>query len=105
MSQLPNTFLSLRDAYPEVAKASDALSQATNSAGPLTEREQQLVRLAFAVAAGLEGATHSHVRRSLEQGLSAEEIRQVALLAMTTLGFPTAVRGYSWISDVLDAKP
>lgn len=104
MSQLPASFTSLRDAYPEVAKAADALSQATNAAGPLSEREQQLVRLAFAIAGGLEGAAHSHARRGLEQGISAEELRQVALLAVTTLGFPTAVRGYTWINDVLTDK-
>ena len=103
-ADLPNTFLSLRETYPEVAQAYEALAQATHAAGPLTDRERQLVKLALSVGAGLEGATHSHARRSLEQGLTAEELRQVALLAITTLGFPSAVRGYTWISDVLDKK-
>ena|SRR5664279_777420 len=103
-TELPNAFLSLREAYPEVAQAYDALAEATHAAGSLTNRERQLVKLALSIGAGLEGATHSHVRRSLEQGLTAEELRQVALLGVTTLGFPSAVRGYTWINDILETR-
>ncbi|MFN8560404.1 MAG: hypothetical protein U0703_01935 [Anaerolineae bacterium] len=52
-----------------------------------------MVKLALAVGAGLEGATHSHTRRGLEQGIDAAALHQVALLGITTLGFPSAVRG------------
>ncbi len=104
MADIPNTFLSLRETYPEIADTYEALAQATHAAGPLSDRERQLVKLALAIGAGLEGATHSHARRSLEQGLTAEELRQVALLGITTLGFPSAVRGYTWINDVLEKK-
>lgn len=100
--ELPNTFLSLREAYPEVAQAYDALAEAVQTAGPLSNRERQLVKLALAIGAGLEGATHSHTRRGLEQGLVADELRQVALLGVTTLGFPSAVRGYTWVNDILE---
>ena len=103
--ELPNAFLSLREAYPEVAKAYDVLAEAAQAAGPLSSRERELVKLALSIGAGLEGATHSHTRRSLDQGVTAEELRQVALLSVTTLGFPSAVRGYTWINDVLESKP
>jgi alkylhydroperoxidase/carboxymuconolactone decarboxylase family protein YurZ len=39
----------------------------------------------------------------LEEGATAEEIRHVALLAITTAGFPTAVAGFGWIDEVLEA--
>lgn len=102
--ELPNAFMSVRADYPEIASAYDALASAAQQAGPLTERERQLVKLALAVGAGLEGATHSHTRRNLEQGIEAAALHQVALLAITTLGFPSAVRGLTWIRDVTDAK-
>ncbi len=54
---LPNAFTGLREDFPEIASAYDALAAATQQAGPLTERERQLVKLALAVGAGLEGAT------------------------------------------------
>ena len=35
-------------------------------------------------------------------GWSPDELRQVALLAITTLGWSGAVTAYCWINDVLD---
>jgi 4-carboxymuconolactone decarboxylase len=96
----PDIFLNVRETYPEVAAAYDALGEAAHTAGPLDAKNRQLAKLALAIGAGLEGATHSHTRRALEMGISPEELRHVALLAITTLGFPTAMRGMSWINDI-----
>jgi alkylhydroperoxidase/carboxymuconolactone decarboxylase family protein YurZ len=98
---LPEIFVNLRQNYPEIAQAYDALGDAAHRAGPLADRERQLVKLALAIGAGLEGATHAHTRRAVALGISAEEIRQVALLAITTLGFPAATRAYTWVNDIL----
>jgi alkylhydroperoxidase/carboxymuconolactone decarboxylase family protein YurZ len=99
---LPEIFVKLRQAYPEVAAAYDALGDAAHRAGPLADRERQLVKLALAIGAGLEGATHAHTRRAVALGISAEEIRQVTLLSITTLGFPAATRAYTWVNDILN---
>ena len=100
----PKTHTELRATYPEVADAYDALGDAAHRAGPLNNRERQLVKLALAVGAGLEGATHAHTRRALEMGFRAEEIRHVALLGITTLGFPASVRALTWVNDILEAQ-
>ena len=47
------------------------------------------------------GLTQVHARQALEAGLSAAELRQVAALAITSLGFPAAMAGLSWINDIL----
>jgi AhpD family alkylhydroperoxidase len=60
-----------------------------------------LIKLGMAVASGQEGAVHSHTRRASEAGATREEIRQVALLALTTVGFPRMMAGLTWIDDVL----
>jgi alkylhydroperoxidase/carboxymuconolactone decarboxylase family protein YurZ len=62
------------------------------------------VKLAIAVGAGKEGAVHSHVRRGLSAGLTREEMRHVALLAITTLGWPSAVAALTWIDGEIDKK-
>ena len=49
-----------------------------------------------------EGAVHSHTRRGLADGLSPEELKHVALLAIPTLGLPQAVKGLTWIEDITD---
>ena len=57
------------------------------------------VEEALAVGAGLEGATHSAVRHAVADGVTANEMEHVAVLAITTLGLPAATRGLTWIKD------
>ena len=98
---LPGAFGALATTNPEIMRAYSALGAACAEAGPLSARERRLVKLALAIAAGSEGATHSHARRAAADGIDAEAARQVALLAIGTLGLPQAVRGLTWIEDVL----
>jgi alkylhydroperoxidase/carboxymuconolactone decarboxylase family protein YurZ len=88
--------------YPAVWEAYAALGKATAEAGPLDERTRRLVKLAFSIGASLEGAVHSHARRAVAEGVSKDELKQVALLAIVTLGFPQAVKGLTWIEDITD---
>jgi len=101
MSKLPSFYSSFRETHPEVAQAYETLGDATRAAGPLSESQAELVKLALAAGARIEGAVHSHARRAREAGASAEEIRHVALLAVTTLGFPSAMAIRAQIEDVL----
>jgi alkylhydroperoxidase/carboxymuconolactone decarboxylase family protein YurZ len=98
--ELPGTAGQVAKEKPELWRAFQALGKATGAAGPLSEREQRLVNLALALGGDSEGATHSHARRALAEGLSADELEHVAYLAITTLGWPQAVRGLTWIRDV-----
>jgi alkylhydroperoxidase/carboxymuconolactone decarboxylase family protein YurZ len=45
------------------------------------------------------------MRRAIGEGIDAESLRQVALLAIPTLGLPQAVAAMTWIEDILDAQP
>jgi alkylhydroperoxidase/carboxymuconolactone decarboxylase family protein YurZ len=98
--ELPGTAGQVAKEKPELWRAFQALGAATGAAGPLSEREQRLVNLALALGGDSEGATHSHARRGAAEGLSAEELEHVAFLAITTLGWPQAIRGLTWIRDV-----
>jgi 4-carboxymuconolactone decarboxylase len=98
--ELPGTAGEVASEKPELWRAFQALGAATGAAGPLGEREQRLVNLALAIGGDSEGATHSHTRRAVAEGLSAEEVEHVAFLAVTTLGWPQAIRGLTWVRDV-----
>ncbi|MGF1658556.1 MAG: carboxymuconolactone decarboxylase family protein [Rubrimonas sp.] len=98
---LPGAFGALARSHPEILRAYSALGEACAQSGPLSARERRLVKLALAIAAGSEGATHSHARRAAADGIDAAAARQVALLAIGTLGLPQAVRGLTWVEDVL----
>ncbi len=100
--KLPPPVERFKKDYAEVWKAFTQLGSRCHEAGPLDDKTRRLVKLALALAAGLEGATHSAVRAALAEGIAPEEIRHVAVLAITTLGFPAAERALTWIGDGLE---
>ena len=90
--------------HPQLLDAVDALGVAVAKAGPLGEKEKHLVKLAAAAAIRSEGAVHSHARRAVEAGASAEEVRHAILLLTSTIGFPTVMAATSWADDVLEGS-
>ncbi|MBI3675069.1 MAG: carboxymuconolactone decarboxylase family protein [Proteobacteria bacterium] len=83
--KLPSGAGVLARRYPRVWESYEALGESTTQAGPLDAKTSRLVKIALAAGAGLEGAVHSHVRRGLREGLTVEEIRHIALLAVPTI--------------------
>ncbi len=100
MPKIPGWYKEQRTRYPKVLEAYEELGEACRASGPLDGKTLVLVKLAIAVGARLEGAVHSHVRRSLEAGATIEECRHVVLLATTTIGFPAMMAALSWVEDV-----
>jgi alkylhydroperoxidase/carboxymuconolactone decarboxylase family protein YurZ len=103
--KLPVALEHVRAQFPDVAQAYDALGQAVRAAGPLTEREVAIAKLAMAIGARHEGATHAHVRKALALGLEPAAIQQVAVLACPTMGFPHMMMALGWVRDVLSRLP
>ena len=102
---LPDIYRGFRHDYPEVAQAQDELAKSVTKAGPLDERSQRLAKLGIAVGALAEGAVRSNARKALELGISEQEIEQVALLAISTRGFPAAAAALEWVREVFPARP
>lgn len=100
---LPRIYRDLRAEHPEVAAAYDALGATCREAGPLSEREQRLVKLGIAIGLSSEGGVRSHVRRGLSDGLSRDELLHAVTVAVPTAGFPATAAAYRWALDVLDA--
>ncbi|OON63028.1 alkylhydroperoxidase [Massilia sp. KIM] len=99
--QIPQHYLTERAEHTEVFAALETLGRAVAAAGPVGPKEAHLIKMAAAIAIGSEGSTHSHVRRALEAGATAEEIRHAILLLMCTVGYPTVSRALSWADDVI----
>jgi 4-carboxymuconolactone decarboxylase len=98
---LPEIYTQFRRDYPSVAAAQDAVAEAVAAAGSLDERTVRLVTLGIAVGALAEGSVRSNSRRALAAGASAADVRQVALCAITTRGFPAAIAALGWIDEVI----
>ena len=102
--ELPEVARRVAAKRPELWAAFQKLGEQTSLSGPLSVRERRLVHLALAIGADSRGAAHSHARRGLSEGLSSEDLEHVALLSITTLGWPRAIRALMWVWDVTDGN-
>ena len=103
MNEIPaKQYHKMKARHPKLLDAVDALGMAAAKAGPLSDKTRQLVQLAAAAAIRSEGAVHSHARRAVEAGASAEEVRHAILVLTSTIGFPTVVAATTWADDVLE---
>jgi alkylhydroperoxidase/carboxymuconolactone decarboxylase family protein YurZ len=100
-SKLPKNYVQFRSRYKKLAGALDNLGKAVREEGPLDEKSAQLIQLAAAASIRSEGAVHSHCRRALDAGASADEIRHAVVLLTSTLGFPAMMAALSWVEDIL----
>lgn len=100
-SEPPSKYQRVASEHPDLVGAYERLGATAHDGGPLDPPTRELVKLAFTISAGLESAAHAHTRLAVERGATPEDVRHVALLATTTLGFPTMMRSRSWIDDVL----
>lgn len=102
---LPGAARIVAQEHPEVWDAFTRLGEACSAAGPLDGRTRRLLKVALAVGAASVGGTHSHVRQALAEDVTPEELEQIALLCIPTLGFPHAVAALTWIRDLTGAGP
>lgn len=86
---------------PGVLSAVENLGSAVRAAGPIPEKTAELIQLAGAAAAQLEGSVHSHTRRALKAGAAPEEIYQTLVLLISTIGFPRVSAAIMWAQDIM----
>jgi alkylhydroperoxidase/carboxymuconolactone decarboxylase family protein YurZ len=101
---LPQVFERFGSDYPAVMEAFRGLAERLHEAGPLSARERRLAKLGIAIGRESEGGVRSHARKALAEGIEPEAIRHVALLAISTGGYPAAMAALSWINEVLDRE-
>jgi 4-carboxymuconolactone decarboxylase len=89
--------------YPKLGEAWQAIAE-QGAAGPIDERTARLVKLGIAIGAMREGAVHANVRKARALGITDAEIEQVIALAAGTLGVPSTVAVFSWISRRVESE-
>lgn len=97
MGKLPAAYERFQRTFRPVWEAYDRLGATAHREGPLNPRTRELVKLGMAIGGRLEGAVRSHAGRALEAGARRGEIEHVVALAVTTVGFPTAVAAFTWV--------
>ncbi|MFE9689615.1 carboxymuconolactone decarboxylase family protein [Micromonospora sp. NPDC005806] len=101
---LPSIYVKFLERFPEVAEAQGTLARSVRERSPFDPRTDRLIKLAMAIGAEAEGAVRSNMRKAIEHGATIDEVRSVALAAITTCGFPTAIAALGWIEEVAEAE-
>jgi 4-carboxymuconolactone decarboxylase len=104
MQKVPKRFQEFMKEHPQISSFYEGLADECQKSGPLSRRECSLVKLGIAAASHMEGAVHSQVRKALDAGLKADEIRHAFLLSLTTIGFPRMMAALTWAEDILDKQ-
>lgn len=101
---LPKHYAALMARHPRLDRAIEELGKVLRAEGPLDEKTGHLIQLAAAASIRSEGSVHSHTRRALAAGATAQEIRHALLLLISTVGFPTVAAAICWAEDILKTK-
>lgn len=97
--ELPRTWRRLGDQYPEIVAAYDTLSDVCREAGPLDAASVALVKLAVSVGRGSQRTVHAHAKKALRAGADPDALRQIALVALPTIGLPAALDALQWVEE------
>ncbi|MBI4767138.1 MAG: carboxymuconolactone decarboxylase family protein [Deltaproteobacteria bacterium] len=97
-------YQALSKLLPGVMSAVENLGSAIREAGPIPEKTAELIQLAGAASAQLEGSVHSHTRRALKAGATPEEIYQALVLLISTIGFPKVSAAIMWAQDIIKKR-
>ena len=102
MAQYSENYRWLLQKFSTVMEKHQDLGKAVREAGPIDEKNSQLIQLGAAAAIRAEGSVHSHVKRALGAGASAEEIYHSIVLLTSTIGFPAVAAALSWARDIVE---
>ena len=95
----PRSWERLAEEFPAVVAAYDALSDVCREAGPLDPAAVALVKLAVSIGRGSQRTVHSHAKKALRAGANPDALRQVALVALPTIGLPAALDALRWVDE------
>ena len=101
MSKKPKQYISTANQFPDVFDAYETMGKKVHNAGPIDKKTRELIKLAMSCGAQKEGAVHSHTRKALDAGCTEEEIKQVVLLLLPTMGMPSMMAAMTWVNDIL----
>lgn len=94
----------LKEEAPKVAGSLDALSKVLLLENGLDQKMAQLIYLGIAIAAEDSSAVAFHVGTAKRLGASRQEVKNTALLALTTSGVSVAMNALALSLDAYDIE-
>ena len=102
MTHYTNNYSWMIKKFSKVMESHQKFGKTLREAGPVNEKDANLIQLGAAAAIKAEGAVHSHVRRAQDAGASPDEIYHAIILLTSTIGFPSVAAALSWARDIIE---
>ena len=98
--ELPPTLRSFIRRYPRLWKAHERLGVESMRAGPLDEKQIQLIKLAVAGSLMLETPFKTHVKKAIREKATRAEIEHTIILSLPTVGMGRTMMTMKWYNEV-----
>lgn len=96
MKDVHKLYTEFKEEFPEVNARYEKLGKVIHEeSGPLDEKNRWLIKIGISGSSSHLRALETHMTKALEAGATKEEIGQVLLLLISTVGFPTFMEAYS----------
>ena len=103
MEDLHKVFARFKEEFPEVYARHEALGKEVHeSAGPLDEKSRWLIKIAISAACNHKRALATHIKKAKAAGIADQEIKHALLLLIPTAGFPTFMKAYAVLDNLVD---
>jgi len=105
LEELPPTLRDFIKAHPEVWSAHEKLGIESAKAGPLSEKQVQLIKLAVTGSQMLETAFKTHVRKAVGAGATRAEIEHAIIQLLPLVGMGRMMMAMKWYQESLRQEP
>ena len=103
MEDIHKIFTRFKEEFPEIYAKHEALGkQIHEKVGPLGEKSRWLIKIAISAACAHKRALATHIKKAKAAGVADEEIKHALLLLIPTAGFPTFMKAYSVLENMVD---
>ncbi|MGO9643523.1 MAG: carboxymuconolactone decarboxylase family protein [Candidatus Bathyarchaeia archaeon] len=102
--RLPSTLRQFIEKYPNVWSAHESLGMECAQAGPLSEKQIQLIKIAVTGSLTLETAFKTHIQKSVQAGTSKREIEHTIIQLLPILGMGRTMMAMKWYQESLKRK-
>jgi alkylhydroperoxidase/carboxymuconolactone decarboxylase family protein YurZ len=103
MEDIHNVFTRFKAEFPDVYARHEALGKEVHEkVGPLDAKSRWLIKIAISAACSHKRALATHIRKAKAAGIADEEIKHALLLLIPTAGFPTFMKAYSVLDNMVE---
>jgi len=103
MEDIHKVFTRFKEEFPEVYARHKALGREVHEkVGPLGENSRWLIKIAISAAYNHKRALATHFKKAKAADVTDEEIKHALLLLIPTAGFPTFMKAYSVLDNLVD---